>query len=534
MRCPKRQLTVFRFQFSVILSVLLLLAAGRRLPTAAYAVTNPQSSDEIVNSTTIPDSTVSIPHLRSPSNGFYTTNSTSLLFSWQRSTCDTGIDHYTVYRDDIIVADGITHADTQTTSVYTASVDSSYVYLTFKAALSEGSHTWKVIAVGSEGNTASSETWTFTVDTTIPDIILKSVDKNTMYWATHDPTTIPPWDQRQLIVTTSDPLISGKVEANSNIKFSLSSGQTVTVFEADGNWEHRFRNLTKNVTYSVFITATDTAGNSNSFPEFTITHLQGQALKVTPTQAPTIPTQPSIFPTSPPSEGGERVGVPEPPPTIPEFRLPPPPPTLTPTACPPNCEAVGRVIPGLTRNLSPLILFGLLLHLTLTFYGAGIRLGHLPGFLYTLCFPFLGKKAYEIDPFFATVAIFDPANLSHEFFSWVSNIKGKISLEFPKSQPQIFLQLTRPGYEKQSLLLATAAIPEGTVIKLKPKDHPSRLERLKTFALNIRGLPLIIADVTSLVVLILAPSLPVAFYFGLAATLTFSEYIYPRIKISNS
>ena len=518
MRRPKRQLTVFRFQFSVILSVLLLLAADCRLSTAAYAVTNPQSSDEIVNSATIPDSTVSIPHLQSPSNGAYTTNSTSLPFSWQRSTCDTGIDHYTIYRDDIIVADGITHADIQATSVYTASVDSSYVYLTFKAAISEGSHTWKVIAVGSEGNTASSETWTFTVDTTIPDIILKSVDKNTMYWATHDPTTIPPWDQRQLIVTTSDPLISGKVEANSNIKFSLSSGQTVTVFEADGNWEHRFRNLTKNVTYSVFITATDAAGNTNSFPEFTITYLQGQALKVIPPPASVIPDSDRESIRIDPRIREDDKGVPI-------FRLPPSAPREGLAVAP----AKAGVIPGLTRNLYPFILFGLLLHLTMTFYGAGIHLAHLPGFLYTLCFPFLGKKAYEIDPFFATVAIFDPANLSHEFFSWVSNIKGKISLEFPKPQPQVFLQLTRPGYEKQSLLLATAAIPEGTIIKLKPKDHPSRLERFKTFTLSWRGLPLIIADLTSLVVLILAPSLPVAFYFGLALTLTYSEYIYPKL-----
>ncbi len=499
----------------LLIGLIGLIRLIRPIPIA-LAVTNPQSSDEIVSSATIPDSTVSIPHLRSPSNGSYTTNSTSLPFSWQRSTCDTGIDHYTVYRDDIIVADGITHADIQATSVYTASVDSGYVYLTFKTALSEGTHTWKVIAIGSEGNTASSETWTFTVDTTIPDIILKSVDKDTMYWATHDPATIPPWDQRQLIVTTSDPLISGKVEANSNIKFSLSNGQTVTVFEADGNWEHRFRNLEKNITYSVFVTATDTAGNSNSFPEFTITYLQGQALKVIPTPAPSIPT-------SPPSEGGERVGVPE-------FRLPPPAPSV---ANPPLTKpSPSKPSPLSTLNflLLPLILFGLLFHLTLTFYGAGIHLTHLPGFLFTLCFPFLGKKAYEVDPFFTTVAIFDPANLSHEFFSWVSNIKGKISLEFPKSQPQIFLQLTRPGYEKQSLLLATAAIPEGTVIKLKPKDHLTHLEWFKTFSLSIRGLPLIIADITSLVVLIAAPSLPVAFYFGLAATLTFSEYIYPRLS----
>ena len=516
MRRPKRQ-------FSVILSVLLLLAADCRLPTAAYAVTNPQSSDEIVTSATIPDSSVSTPNLRNPSDGAYTKNPFE-PFSWQRSTCDTGIDHYTVYRDDIIVADGITHADVQATSIYTASVDSSYVYLTFKAAISEGSHTWKVIAVGSEGNTASSETWTFTVDTTIPHIILKSLDKNTMYWATHDPTTIPPWDQRQLIVTTSDPLISGKVEANSNIKFSLSSGQTVTVFEADGNWEHRFRNLTKNVTYSVFITATDAAGKPNSFPEFTITYLQGQTLQVTPTPAPTL--TPSACPPNCEAVGWLIPTVVEEsfPPTLPEFRLPPSAPREGLAVAP----AKAGVIPGLTRNLYPFILFGLLLHLTMTFYGAGIHLSHLPGFLFTLCFPFLGKKNYEIDPFFASVAIFDPANLSHEFFSWVSNIKGKISLEFPNPK-QIFLQLTRPGYEKQSLLLATAAIPEGTVIKLKPKDHLSRLERFKTFTLSWRGLPLIIADLTSLVVLILAPSLPVAFYFGLALTLTYSEYIYPRL-----
>ncbi len=493
------------------------------IPSPVLAATNPLSLDEIVNSATIPDSSVSAPNLRNPSDGAYTKNPFE-SFSWQRSTSDTGIDHYTAYRDGIIVADNITHADKQATSIFSGSVDSSYVYLTFKGALSEGTHTWRVIATGSEGITASSETWTFIVDTTIPDIILKSVDKNTMYWATHDPSTIPPWEQRQLIVTTSNPLISGKVEANSNIKFSLSSGQTVTVFEADGNWEHRFRNLTKNVTYSVFITATDAAGNTNSFPEFTITYLQGQALQVIPTPAPTIPISPalSVIPT---------VVEESFPPAIPEYRLPPSAPTIEP-------PSLRGALPRSNLYRSPreyarddgvwLILFGLLLHLTMTFYGAGIHLAHLPGFLYTLCFPFLGKKAYEINPFFATVAIFDPANLSHEFFSWVSNIKGKISLEFPNPR-QIFIQLTRPGYEKQSLLLTTAAIPEGTVIKLKPKDHPSRLERFKTFTLSWRGLPLIIADLTSLVVLILAPSLPVAFYFGLATTLTFSEYIYPRL-----
>ena len=487
-------------------------------PAPALAVTNPQSSDEITNSTTIPDSTVSAPNLRNPSDGAYTKNPFE-SFSWQRSTSGTGIDHYTAYRDGIIVADNITHADKQATSIFSGSVDSSYVYLTFKAALSEGTHTWRVIATGSEGITASSETWTFTVDNTIPDIILRTADKNKMYWATHDPTTVPPWEQRQLIVTTADPLISGKVEANSNIKFSLSSGQTITVFEADGNWEHRFRNLEKNITYSVFISATDAAGNSNSFPEFTITYqpkifpvIANIVKQSIPSPSPVIPDE-----TSPKSTVGETEAG----------RLPPPPPAPTPTACPPNCEAVGWVIPGYTRNLYSLVLFGLLLHLTMTFYGAGIRLAHLPGFLYTLCFPFLGKKTYEIDPFFTSVTIFDPTNLSKEFFSWVSDIKGKISLEFPNPK-QVFIQLTRPGYEKQSFLSATGAIPEGTVIKLKPKDHPSRPERLKTFALRVRGLPLIIADLTSLVVLIFQPSPPVAFYFTLALTLTYSEYVYPR------
>ena len=235
------------------------------LTSPALALTNPQDSGDITNSATIPTSSITAPVLRTPVDNSITNNRYE-QFSWNTSTPTANISHYTLYLDGLIVESYIPHSNATNNIIYT----------TLGTPISDGEHTWYVIAYSTGSASAQSETHTFTVDATTPIIILQAVDKTTIYWASNDPFTIPPYNQRHLTVTTKNPLLSGKIEALSNFKLSLCQGSepchSITVNDPDGEWKHRFRNLEPNLIYTAYLSATDAAGNSNIFPQFTITY----------------------------------------------------------------------------------------------------------------------------------------------------------------------------------------------------------------------------------------------------------------------
>lgn len=475
------------------------------LSSVVLAVTNPLGSGDITNSATVEVSTITAPILITPVDDSLTNNRFE-KFSWNTSTPDASISHYTLYIDDIIVSSYIPHS---------TAID-GVISPTLSTPIPDGKHTWYVIAYSTGNTSATSETRTLYVDATIPIIILQAVDKNTMYWASNDPYTIPSFQDRHLTVTTKKPLLSGKVEALSNLKLSLicppasilCQNMSIIINDPDGEWKHRFYGLIPNITYSAFLSATDAAGNSNIFPEFTITYTPTPLIslpflpKPTPTPTPTTPaTSPVPEPTELPKE------------VIELKESPPAPPHKLPDATPtPKEKEIS------TRNWTNLALFGLLLHLSMTAFGAGIRLKLLPNLLLILFWPFLKEKSNKINLTLSTILVYDPDN-QKLLYTDLSNLQKTFSL---KNQP-MFLKATFPGYEPFSIILNTDSSLEPIILKEKPSK--TLLEGLREFSLSTRSLALIFSMFTAVISLVFTVNLPALILLLGGLDLLYTEYI---------
>jgi hypothetical protein len=87
------------------------------------------------------------------------TNITTPTFSWDASSDATsGLAKYQLYLDDTLLADNISSSAT----TYTPAT-----------GISEGTYSWHVVAVDNAGNTTSSNTSTFNIDTTAPNGAIK-------------------------------------------------------------------------------------------------------------------------------------------------------------------------------------------------------------------------------------------------------------------------------------------------------------------------------------------------------------------------
>jgi hypothetical protein len=326
---------------------------------------------------TIPEFVTNPPTLIAPQDESVTKNPYE-PFVFTRSTPGTYIDHYDLYLDDVKVAGEISHsALSQDAYFFTMERTGETINLHLKNIISDGYHSWRVTVYSNSGRSATSDTWQFWVDSQSPIIILEQVEDTHVYWSTNDPYNIPPRDQRNFIVDTPNPYLAGKIEAYSNLKLSLvcpnnaptnCQNQSITVYQPTGVWQHRFRGILENVTYLVYLFATDSAGNTNSLPEFSITYIKTPS--IIEILFPTITPTPSLSPTP---------TVISPTPTLPTLKelepsfpliitppeAPPPPPPPAPTPPPPTRQS----------NLLLLIaIIALILHLVLLTFSQSTKI----------------------------------------------------------------------------------------------------------------------------------------------------------------
>jgi len=547
------------------------------------------SSGDITNSATIGSTTETItsPTLISPANDSLTNNRYE-NFVWQPATSTSGIHHYTLYLDDLIVVPYITNALYQNTPLYTATFSSNRFILQLKSPLSEGSHTTKILAYTNQNNSASSSTHTFTVDATIPLIILQAVDKHIVYWASHDPYSIPPADQRHFDVTTSQPLLTGKTEAGANFKISLAcppatpscQDQSYTGTVSDGNWKHRFYHLEAGLTYTAYLSATDPAGNSNIFPAFTITYTPTSifTLPIFPTTTPT-PTPTTTIPAPTPRPAEELAPLIEPPPSP---TLPPAPITPTPTTVfPPDW-------------FLPLTLLLILSHLTFTAFSSAIPLTLIPRFLGLLLLPpFLfprddltlsinSQNSTQPLPF-TTINVFSLDRLqndlpqlaqlspqqrlqhlqpilTHPHHRFISDSQGSFNLQL--SPGHHLITAHHPGYSYPDQIIppsptnnqSTTFIYHAESITIDPQQRLTSpqfhlrssqghwylplnpqasltpLESLQKLLMSVRSLPLFLSLPLSLILVYFSPSYVTLSLTISSSILIFNQYLYPFIS----
>ena len=497
--------------------------------------------DGLPVSASVPEQAFNPPTLIAPSNNSVTNNPRE-PFSWRRSDPlpSTPLDHHDFYIDDSLFAQGIPDGITKTEFYfYTIERIDDVFHLYLKTDLSEGYHTWKVISYNSSGLSSQSETWTFYIDSVSPFIKLNTVDNNDLNWDTRDLTTIPGVELRYLYVT-QDPLLSGETEPGVNLQYTLlcptgissCTSPTQTYNYPDGNFQHRFYGLLPNRTYTVYLSATDAAGNSVIFPVFYLIHLSGPA-GIFP---PGAPVTPIIPPVTPPAPALPILPVPTTiiePPALSEIFIPAeflPVPPSAPT--PPPATLVIKPEPF---NFIPLLLIllviGLPLHLAMTQFGTATKFALTHKFLLILLYPFIGKKKFMTHPF-TSVELYDTFITYRSFAHTVSDILGQYSLPEPLPK-SVFVKAYHRDRKFKHVIIPGGRFANACLF-LQPEPHPSVLERLQKQSMRIRPFPLGLGIMTSAVALFFIPSYGLVLYLYLCLQATFSEYFYPKIGATPS
>lgn len=502
----------FRLLISIF-SSLVLFNFVQAQPIFAQVVLQ-ETSTATLSATVVDQGLTSPPLLLTPSNNA-SLNYPNPTFSFVRATAVSGISHYDLYMDNLLVAANINDLSlNQDSLLYSSYRVNDVIYINLKQNITEGYHSWYIMAFNNAAHSQNSEVWNFNIDTTTPQIVVEKIAQNNYSWDTKAPNSLPNGQQTYISIDTNSPLIAGKVEAYANLKLSLvcpaeaqnCNDQTVTINSNNGQWEHRFYSLQSNLTYLLYIMATDSANNTTNFPILHLTYYQTTALITTPT-----------ITISQSSAQSSQIVINQPSQTIhyldQELLSPPSPPNFQPPTI--KTPTKTTVSPGYYW----LIIFGLIIHLLMTIIGAGIRLMDIPTFISILFFPYLGKKRhYTVS--FATIIIYELENLKHEIYSTISDVKGKFNLPTQFSK-QHLIKISRPGCQfKVKILPANLEFP----ITVNPEKQRA------TITLTLRIIPLLFAILTSLYAVIVDPQLGYLAYLFISSELLYSEYLYPKLS----
>lgn len=174
-------------------------------PHFAQAQTVTVTPDNSKVTATIPDHTSpSTPILISPPDGSWVTTQKP-TFTWYPSTDDVGVDHYQLIIDGVVVLDNISPSNNPS--------------VTIPNALNDGTHTWKVIVFDAAGNSNTSATWTFYIDSQAPNFILKQLGEKIVNISAQDSST---WPTEPYVLTSNPVALLATTESNSQVTVTVS------------------------------------------------------------------------------------------------------------------------------------------------------------------------------------------------------------------------------------------------------------------------------------------------------------------------
>jgi len=248
-------------------------------------------ASEVTISASIPDIIApSVPILIEPTDGALLSDNTP-TFSWYESTDNLALSHYVLYLNDVILFDNLPLVATET-SQYELEYDSlNGIYsLTVKNSLTDRSHSWKVEAVDYADNSASSDTWDFTIDTLAPSFILTKIGDTSVNISAANPSSVP--SSAILIfqndATANEPILIANGEANSIVELTVTipgdpTQSFTTTIDGDGNYELQLGILPRDTDIRLDFIITDQVGHVSVLEEvyFRI------ALQYYPTATPT-------------------------------------------------------------------------------------------------------------------------------------------------------------------------------------------------------------------------------------------------------
>lgn len=268
------------------LLTILYLISSLAHPHTLLAGTTPISSDSPVTAT-IPSLAVSSdsqaptsPVLVRPVDSTVTSDPI-LELVWRRSVDEGGNTvHYTAYIDGVATYLGISDLGNSSGVGYTARIDMNELKLLPTIPLSEGRHSWYVVAEDLSGNRRSSATWHFTIDRTPPILILESLEDIALPSLDNNPVFTFSGPQEIALTVKTEPY------STIFITFVNSSGSTVDTlsYTTSGSGVYQASYPLALGQYSVLISSLDRANLTSSLPTF--------SLELTSQSAPTNSSAP--------------------------------------------------------------------------------------------------------------------------------------------------------------------------------------------------------------------------------------------------
>ena len=131
-------------------------------------------------------------------------------------------------------------------------------------ALNDGLHTWKVRVIDKANRGTDSSTWSFTVDSQSPTILITEIDGEEVAISSADGTTMP---EEPLVVTSAQPTINGKTEPSIEVQLVITrpgweDKVLITKSDENGNFSFELPWLNQNEIVALRFTTVDKAGNA--------------------------------------------------------------------------------------------------------------------------------------------------------------------------------------------------------------------------------------------------------------------------------
>ena len=280
-------------RFLVILLGLFWLVFSS-LVTAQTSPSSPKSEASQITATVTVRTPPPVPILISPGNDTVL-RQREVTFRWKFQ------EHILPYDYADLNIDGVTYlphlplydqeTDEYVLTVEYNSADSTWDYilkLKAETALNDGLHTWKVRAIDTLDHGTDSTTWSFTLDSQAPIILVTQINQTEVAISSADQTTIP---SEPVVVSTKTPYLEGKTEANLTVQLTIvyADGTEVvqsTTSDENGVFAFTLPELLPNEVVTLRLSTVDTSGNT--------TVLDGLQLQYVPKKV--VIQLPGVFP----------------------------------------------------------------------------------------------------------------------------------------------------------------------------------------------------------------------------------------------
>ncbi len=286
--------------------------------------TNPKDRPVEVTASVPPQGAPPAPILIEPTNNSLH-RSGKLTFRWEAVEHISALDRYELYVNGSLLY-GPIHITNQETDDYILTYDAANqeyrLQLKPSATLPDGVYTWKIRVIDVNDRGTDSTTWTFTVDSTPPPIVVTEIDEVPYAISASDPSTYP---SEPIVVHDRSPLLKGNSESNSELEIVVrypdgTIWQTYsTTVAGNGTFQVQLGTLPVDIVMSITLTAIDPAQNTSvldaislvyrpreivipipdifPFPLTIRVRIPGQIIEIPEIPVPGFPGQPSPEPT---------------------------------------------------------------------------------------------------------------------------------------------------------------------------------------------------------------------------------------------